>query len=233
MKDARRAEIWPNQYLEPIVADGLEDGVKFEKLTFNQFIGGYVTKVFSEVDKSRNGSPEHNQLFMLIQIIRLNEKYTWEDVRPVVAGLFSGLDRGSFTWEDRAPMETWWKLAVDSLRDRVITRATNHMAVKRPAPGPHPHPGQAHQGQPPAKAIKLKGKDVFGIEASLLKNASICIKWNTGSCQIQTSPHDSPDKSETKQVRHVCGGCWATSGVEDSSHPAKTCTKRGKDGLFH
>ena len=45
INDARRAEIWPNQYLAPLLADGQEEGIKFEKLTWNQFIGGMVTKV--------------------------------------------------------------------------------------------------------------------------------------------------------------------------------------------
>ena len=227
--DARTAEVWPNQYLDSLLADGL-DGIKFEQLTWNQFIGGYVTKVFSEVDESRNGTPEHNQLFMLIKMVRLKEMYPWEDVRKIIHGLFQGLDRGAFDWVNRGPMVAWWDQAVESLRHRIASRVvTQAGAAKRPAPAAAP----GSSGQPPAKTQKLKGKDVFGVEASLLKNNGICIKWNTGSCQIQADTHDSPDKSDTRPVRHVCGGCWALAKVEDSSHPMKSCSRRGKDGLFH
>ena len=37
INDARRAEIWPNQYLDPLLADGQEEGIKFEKLTLESY----------------------------------------------------------------------------------------------------------------------------------------------------------------------------------------------------
>ena len=63
-------------------------------------------------------------------------------------------------------------------------------------------------------------------------DAVSCIKWNVGTCQVQASRHDSPDKSDSQQVRHICGGCWFLGKVEDESHSMKTCKKKNAQGLF-
>ena len=126
-------------------------------------------------------------------------------------------------------MEVWWSQQLDFLRDRVVSR----QAVKRPAPAALPGPGPAGSppGHPPAKAPK-KNKLINGVPPDTLKAQHICIKWNVGTCTVQASRHDSPDKSDTQQVRHICGGCWFLSRAEDESHPMKTCRKKNSQGLF-
>ena len=113
-------------------------------------------------------------------------------------------------WKDNsAPAFAIFKF--DFLRDRVVAKqGTKRPAVAAPA-GPSTSGGVL--GQPPAKVLK-KNKLVNGVPPETLKSSHICIKWNVGTCQGQTSRRDSPDRSDTQQgsqVRHICGGCWFLS----------------------
>ena len=227
VQDARTAELWPNQYLP--AKPGSKDGVDYDELTFVQWIIGFITKIFAEVDDSRNGSVEHNQLRMLMKLCRLVQIYDWEDVRLIGAELFLGLERGALTWSDWQPMEIWWAQQIDFLRDRVVVRQTR----KRPLPaGPAgPKSAAPPPGQPPAKSQK-RNKDINGVPPDTLKSHHICIKWNVGTCSVQAAHHDSPDRSDSQQVRHICGGCWFLSQVEDESHSMRTCKRKNSSGVF-
>ena len=228
VQDARTAELWPNQYLP--ARPGSKDGVDYDELTFIQWIIGFITKIFAEVDDSRNGSVEHNQLRMLMKLCRLVQVYPWEEVRLIGAELFLGLERGALSWAEWPPMEVWWAQQIDFLRDRVVARQTG---AKRPAPAAPAGPGGTGSllGQPPAK-LQKKNKLINGVPPDTLKSHHICIKWNVGTCTVQANRHDSPDKSDPQQVRHLCGGCWFLSQVEDESHSMKTCKKKNSQGLF-
>ena len=224
MQDARTSELWPNAYLTPA---GDEETVVHEQLTFNMWVAGFVTKIFAEIDPSRNGTPEHNQLRILLKLIRLTELYPWTEVRRISAALFLGLERGALSWTDWAPMETWWGLQLETLRDRAIARQLKRPAL--PAGNSQPPAGS----QPPPAKVQKRNKDIYGVAPEVLKSKRICIKWNVGTCSVKESSHDSPDKSDSQKVRHICGGCWHLHRTEDESHPMKTCRHLGKDGLFH
>ena len=109
------------------------------------------------------------------------------------------------------------------LRDRVVSR----QAAKRPAPAALPGPGPAGGSSGPEK-----NKRINGVPPDTLKAQRICIKWNVGTCLVQASRHDSPDRSDTQQVWHICGGCWFLNHTEDESHSMKTCKKKNSQGLF-
>ena len=227
VQDARTAELWPNAYLP--ARPGSKDGIDYDDLTFTQWVVGFVTKIFSEIEDTRNGSPEHHQLRMLMKLCRLVQVYPWEEVRLIGAELFLGLERGALSWQEWQPMEIWWAQQIDFLRDRVVSK----QGVKRSAPTAPAGPSTASNppGQPPAK-VQKKNKLICGVPPDTLKASHICIKWNVGTCQVQASRHDSPDKSDSQQVRHICGGCWFLGKVEDESHSMKTCKKKNAQGLF-
>ena len=164
-----------------------------------------------------------------MKLCRLVQVYPWEEVRLIGAELFLGLERGALSWHDWGPMEIWWAQQIDYLRDRVVAK----QGLKRAAPAAPAAPGAAAgaHGQPPAKLPK-KNKLINGVPPDNLKANHICIKWNVGTCQSTASRHDSPDRSDTQQVRHICGGCWFLNKVEDESHSMKTCKKKNAQGLF-
>ena len=219
-QDARVAETWPNQYLCPVMSDNAA-GISHDKLTLVQWAGGFVAKIFAEIDASRNGAREHNQLFILMKLLRLAEMYPWNEILKMNEALFSAIERGSLTWDSRDLLEGWWSRAIEALRVRSSRPA---VATKRPATTTLP------ASAPPAK--KDRSKDIAGVSGDFLKSQNICIKWNVQTCSSTTSPHDCPDRSVTTQVKHVCGGCAFLGKPEDSSHPMKTCKYKNKEGLF-
>ena len=144
-------------------------------------------------------------------------------MRGVSNSLFSALERGSLTWDNWEGLMVWWEQMLEGVKLRA-----SRPGLKRPQAAVPPVPAA---GGPSAPKQPRSAKLVYGIEGSYLKSNHICIKWNLGSCQIQHSPHDSPERSDSQQVRHVCGGCLFQSRGEDSSHSMKTCRYK-KDGLF-
>ena len=221
-QDARTSELWPNQYLSAASYGKDGEAIDHEDLTFNMWVTGILTKTFSETDPARSHTPEHRQLRMWLKISRLAESYPWEEVRKISSALFYGLERGALSWKEWEPMEAWWTLQIDTLRDRILTQRL----AKRPAPAAAAGAG----GPPPAKALK-RDKAINGIPPEVLKAKNICIKWNVGSCTVKESSHDSHDKSQ--KLRHICGGCWHLNQQEDESHSMKQCRLKGKDGVFH
>ena len=222
-QDARVAESWPNQFLDPMLTDS-GPGLSHDKLSLVQWAGGFVTKIFAEIDVSRNGAKEHNQLNILMRMLRVADIYPWGEIIKINESLFSALERGSLSWTDMPLLDAWWSRAMDALRLRMARPA---LQQKRPLPGGGTAAGGA---EPPAKKDRLK--DIGGVPGSFLRTNNICIKWNVGSCSAPSAPHDCPDKSVTTQVKHICGGCAYLAKGEDSSHSMKSCRFKNKEGLF-
>ena len=226
--DARIGETWPNEYLCPLMMDGI-DPKQFDhdRITLIQWAGGFVGKIFAEFNEQFNGSKEHNQLFILMKMLRLAENEPWSEIMKLNQALFSALERGVLTWTSREELENWWKLAMETLNNRTRRPA----AAKRPLPATTP-------GQPPAKRVDNrdttapKKKDMFGIPGDFLRQKNICIRWNVSHCSESGESHVSPDRSATAPVRHICGGCAFLGKPDDSSHPMKSCRNKNTDGIF-
>ena len=224
-QEATINESWPNQYLCPMMMDGL-DPKQFDhdRITLIQWAGGFVGKIFAEYNAALNGSKEHNQLFILMKMLRLAEVQPWPEIMKLNQALFSALERGVLTWQSRPELERWWALALESLHNRALRPA----ATKRPASAP---PSAA--AGPPAKKVDNKTKkDMFGISGDFLKQKNICIRWNISSCSESAASHPSPDRSATEPVRHVCGGCAFLNKSDSASHPMKVCKFKNSDGIF-
>ena len=197
-----------------------------DKITLVQWAGGFVGKIFAEFDENLNGSKEHNQLFILMKMLRLAESQPWSEIMKVNQALFSALERGVLTWSSRRELEEWWKLARETLQDRALKPP----AAKRPLPAATP-------GQPPAKRQDnrdntVQKKKMFGVSGDFLRQKNICIRWNVGHCSESGESHVSPDRSATAPVKHVCGGCAFLGKPDDSSHPMKSCRNKNTDGIF-
>ena len=225
--DARINETWPNEYLCPLMMDGL-DPKQFDhdKITLIQWAGGFVGKIFAEFPQERNESKEHNQLFILMKMLRLAETQPWTEIMKLNQALFSALERGVLTWLSREALEKWWALAMETINNK----ASRMQAAKRPMVATAP-------GQPPAKRVDdkktvIKKNDVFGVPGDFLRQNNVCIRWNVNSCSEGSDTHPSPDRSATAQVRHICGGCLFLGKPEDTSHPMKSCRNKGADGVF-
>ena len=200
-----------------------------DKITLIQWAGGFVGKIFAEFNEQFNGSKEHNQLFILMKMLRLAENQPWPEIMKVNQALFSALERGVLTWNSREELENWWKLAMETLNNRAMRPAP--AAAKRPPPTAAP-------GQPPAKRVDNKDttvqkkKDMFGVPGDFLRQKNICIRWNVGHCSESGESHVSPDRSATAPVKHICGGCAFLGKPDDSSHPMKSCRNKNTDGIF-
>ena len=226
--DARINETWPNEYLCPLMMDGV-DPKQFDhdKITLIQWAGGFVGKIFAEFNEQLNGSKEHNQLFILMKMLRLAETQPWSEIMKINQALFSALERGVLSWTSREELERWWRLALETLHNKSL----RPMAAKRPPPATNP-------GQPPAKRLDNrdttapKKKDMFGVPGDFLRQKNICIRWNVGSCSETSDTHPSPDRSAAAPVRHICGGCSFLGKQDDSSHSMKTCRYKNSDGIF-
>ena len=79
LQDARFAETWPNQFLSPVLAAST-GGLAHDKLNELQWAAGFCAKIFSEIEESRNGKPEHNQLYIFLKMLRLADKASWQAV---------------------------------------------------------------------------------------------------------------------------------------------------------
>ena len=222
-QDARISETWPNQYLCPLMMDGI-DPKQFDhdRITLVQWAGGFVGKIFAEFKPDLNGSKEHNQLFMLMKMLRLAEVQPWLEIMKLNQALFSALERGVLTWRSRVDLENWWALAMEGLDNR-----------RRAAVSKRPAPAQPLTAPPTKKQdIKDKRKDMFGIPGDFLRQKNICIRWNVNSCSESTAPHPSPDRSATEPVRHVCGGCAFLGKSDSATHPMKNCKNMNNEGFF-
>ena len=91
------AEVWPNEYLHPVIWNSL---VKYENLTLVSFVVGFVTKAFAEFDPARTGSRDHNLLRILMELLKVVETHSFADAHKLGECLFSGLERGTLKWED-------------------------------------------------------------------------------------------------------------------------------------
>ena len=220
-QDARVAETWPNQFLDPILTDS-GAGLAHDKLSLTQWAGGFVAKIFAEIDVSRNGSKEHNQLGVLMKLLRIADIYPWAEIIKLNESLFSALERGALSWSNTAQLDAWWSRSMDALRLRMARPVQQQ---KRPLLD-KPSGGQ----EPPAKKDRLK--DIGGVPGNFLRTNNVCIKWNVGSCQVTAAAHDCPDRSVATQVRHICGGCLYLAKGEDGSHGMKTCRNKNREGLF-
>ena len=226
--DARISESWPNEYLCPLMMDGI-DPKQFDhdKISLIQWAGGFASKIFAEFPEDRNETKEHNQLFMLMKMLRLAETQPWHEIMKINQALFSALERGVLTWLSREALEKWWRLARETLNDRAARPQPTKRTPAAPAPG-----------QPPAKRPDTKRdrpdkkNDVFGVPGDFLRQKNICIRWNVSSCSDSNDTHPSPDRSATAAVRHVCGGCAYLGKPDDTSHPMKSCRWKGGDGIF-
>ena len=223
-QEAMINETWPNQYLCPLMMDGL-DPKQFDhdKITLIQWAGGFVGKIFAEFRADLNGTKEHNQLFILMKMLRLAEVQPWSEIMKINQALFSALERGVLTWLSRPDLERWWALALESLHNRALKVVPS----KRPAATPL-------GGAPPAKKldVKDKKKDMFGVTGEFLRQKNICIRWNISSCSESSSPHTSPDRSATEPVHHICGGCAFLGKSDTAAHPMRTCKFKNADGIF-
>ena len=218
----RVAEVWPHYYLDPLL---VEHEVLHEKLTFSQWCQGFVTKIFSEIDPSRNFSREHNMLHILMLMLRLAETHPWSDVRKLDETLFLALERGVLSWDSWEPLEKWWSRAESTLRNKAT------LGASRPAGQPSKRPaGQQDSGEQPAP--KKKKGDVVGLSGDWLRKNGLCIKFQLGTCSVVATQHEIPQQGNTIQVRHACAGCiWLKKG-EDSSHGAKACKHKNHEGVF-
>ena len=226
LSDARFAETWPNQYLAPLTAAST-GGLSHEQLSLCQWAGGFVAKIFAEIDETRNNSKEHNQLHMLMNMLRLAETYPWADIIALNEALFSALERGTLSWLSWEPLEKWWQMMENSLRTQVASRQA--VPSKRPlaAIGAGAAPGGAQQ-----PAAKKKKTDVDGVPGDFLKTNNVCIKWNINACNVQEAPHASPERGSTAQLQHICGACLYLKKTTDGSHSMKSCSLRNKQGVF-
>ena len=222
-QEARVNESWPNQYLCPLMMEGL-DPKQFDhdRITLIQWAGGFVGKIFAEFNADLNGSKEHNQLFILMKMLRLAEVQPWPEIMKLNQALFSALERGVLTWQSRPDLERWWSLALESLHNRAL----------RPGVSKRPAPAQPGAGPPPKKVDNRVKKDMFGVSGDFLRQKNICIRWNVSSCSESAASHPSPDRSATEPVRHVCGGCAFLGKSDSATHPMKVCKNKSSEGIF-
>ena len=87
-------------------------------------------KIFAEFPETRNNSREHNQLFVLMKMLRLAETQPWAEVGEINQALFSALEQGVLTWRAREALEKWLALAVKT----VDSKAAHPRTHEKPPP---------------------------------------------------------------------------------------------------
>ena len=221
-------ETWPNQFLHPVIWNKI---VKYEQLTLLSFAVGFVTKVFSEFEpaclgcgKNRNGSREHNMLRILMELLKVVETHSFQDAHMLGECLFSGLERGTLSWENwdgPQGLGAWWAQMHGALQAR-----SGVFKNKRPRPA---EDGDQILSKPPKAQALDPNRPVMGVPGDWLKAKKICINWNLGKCK-QSGTHDTYDK--TGKVIHVCGGCFYLGRSESADHTMKSCSNKNAKGVF-
>ena len=149
--DAPIHESWPNEYLRPLKMDGRDPRqLNHNKITLVQWAGGFVGKIFAEFPETRNNSREHNQLFVLMKMLRLAETQPWAEVGEINQALFSALEQGVLTWRAREALEKWLALAVKT----VDSQAAHPRTHEKPPPAATPR-------QPPAEKVDSNVGGIF------------------------------------------------------------------------
>jgi hypothetical protein len=189
------------------------------QLNVNTFFSGFINLVLSEAPPDlMSGTTTENKLRYGAKLATIALTAPWSDIIELDRLFFRMLEQGQITWDSWSTIQDWLHNAVEGLRAK---RLVEPPAAKKPKLDHNNQPVGQAAGQP-AKAPRTK---VEGLDIAWMRQAQICIKFQTGICPF-TNEHNTLRENIT--LKHICAGCEHLKKPADKSHGARSCPNKSQ-----